>query len=299
MNAYTAATAAASVGVKIPLTMPPSRITGVKSGRNAARNVVQIRCSAVAVVLGHELAKAPEVDQDHEGQPHEHARHEPSQKEPPDGHLGHGPIDHHGDAGRDDRSDGGRGHRHRRGILLPIPLVGHGLDLDHTETARVCHGGSGHPSEDHARENVGMGQAAANGTHQGAREVEEAIGDPALVHQATRQHEERNRDQHEGIDAGDHALRDPDQRERGKEADRNEDRHPQPHRHGHARHGQDDKTDDHGGDHRAFPPTPSDRRAARSTATNATPWISMTAALTGRGRYSQSCENPSAGKKVS
>ena len=51
-KAYTAATAAASVGVNIPLIIPPKIITGVRTGKKAFSNLIKNSLKDILLSLG-------------------------------------------------------------------------------------------------------------------------------------------------------------------------------------------------------------------------------------------------------
>ena len=93
------------------------------------------------------------------------------------------------------------------------PSLRHGLDLDHAQAGGVGLRHTAHAGEDHACQHVDVREAAADVPDQRGGEIEDAIGNTGAIEQMTGQHEQRDRDQHETIEPGAHALHDDRQRE--------------------------------------------------------------------------------------
>ena len=77
----------------------------------------------------------------------------------------------------------------------------------------IGHRRAGDAGQEHVADDRGLGEAAADMADQGAGEAEQALADAALVHQRAGQGEQRDRQQREGLQAGDHALGDEGERD--------------------------------------------------------------------------------------
>jgi hypothetical protein len=135
--------------------------------------------------------------------------------------------------GRDDRADDRRGGAHGRGEGRIEAFLAHCVDLDHAQAGGIGLGDAAHAGEDHARDDVDMRQPAADVSYQGGGELEDAIGDAGAVEQVAGQHEQRDGDQHEAVEARAHALHHDRQRDRLGQDDGRDRGQPHGERHGH------------------------------------------------------------------
>jgi hypothetical protein len=131
----------------------------------------------------------------------------PPQKEPTGGDVRDRPVNDHRDARRNDGADGrgrcGDGARKRGAVAAPD----HGRDQDGAGRGRVGRGRPGDPGHDHVGDHHHVREAAHDVADQFVREIDQALGDPAAVHQFARQDEKRDRQQRKGVHRDEHALR--------------------------------------------------------------------------------------------
>ena len=107
------------------------------------------------------------------------------------------------------RRDGGQGGG--EGGFVTGPL--HGRDDERADDRRVSHGGAVHAGEDHAHQDVDLGQAAARPPHHLAGQIDQPVGDVAVVHQFAGQQEEGDGDQRRMGDRLVHLVGDRGQRQ--------------------------------------------------------------------------------------
>ena len=146
------------------------------------------------------------IHRDHQGQPHEGPRQHTGQEEPGHGDFGQVAIDDKRDAGGDNRPDRRGGGRNRGREFPVIAVIPHGFHLDHAEPGGVGHGRPRHAGENHAGDHVDLTQSPPDMAHQGPREPEDPLGDPAVVHQIPGQDKERDGQERKGSGRGVHAL---------------------------------------------------------------------------------------------
>ena len=119
-----------------------------------------------------------------------------------DRHPGDHSEHQHRDGRRDDHADGGGGDGDAGGELVGIALLVHVRDQDGAQGGGIGHGGAGDAAEDHGGDHVDLAQAAPEGLADQQGEVDQPLGQAAVVHQFARQHEQGHGDQDVGIQAG-------------------------------------------------------------------------------------------------
>ncbi len=149
-SAYRQATAAASVGVKMPLNMPPQD----HHRRHHGEEAVAGRCGRLAAKPAKGMRAMPSRRATTatiaiSDRPISSAGDDAGQEQLADRDVGRHAVDHHRQRGRDDRADGGgrRGDR-CRGLRLVAGLL-HRADLDRAGAGGVGHGRADHAGEDH------------------------------------------------------------------------------------------------------------------------------------------------------
>ena len=153
-SAYRDATPAASVGVKIPDQIPPSRMIGAMSGTTASAKLLRGRCHGRERLARIVVFLRLDCHPDHECGGHEKpgddaAQEEAAHRDPRDKRK-----HHHGDAGRENRADDRRGGGAGHGEFGRIAAFRHRLVLDLPEPGRVHHRRSGHSRKDQAAQDV-------------------------------------------------------------------------------------------------------------------------------------------------
>ena len=198
------------------------------------------------------------------------AGHHAGQEQPPDRLLGDDAPDDEGDRRRDQRPQHARADRERGGKGLVVAGAGHGRDHDRPHRRRGRRRRAGDGGEHGRRDHRHHGEAARTVPHQHAGGVDETAGQPACRHQLAGQHEQRDREQAEGLRAGDHLLREEGRLDvrhhhhgHGREADGDGEGHAdrgQPDEGGH----QHDRGGAHGGGDAPACPAPASARPPRA-----------------------------------
>ena len=183
-------------------------ITGTPSGQAAvlipsqmAPHAEEARMLAREVVLQRE-----EVRLHHQAEPHEDARQDAADQQRADRHARGGAVDHHQDRRRDHgahgRGAGGEAHRE----LLVVAALLHRRAEDRADGGGVGGARAGDAGQEHAHDHVHVGQPAAQVPDHRHRELHQALRDAAVGHDVAGEEEERQREQREGVDAGEHLL---------------------------------------------------------------------------------------------
>ncbi len=120
-------------------------------------------------------------------------------------------IDYGNDRRRDDRRDDCRGHRQCSSKIEVIALAHHLRHEERAEGRDVSHGGAGNPAEEHAVENIHIGEAAAETADERGGEVDQHACDAAARCNVACENEEGRREQEKGVrQQADEARRDDD-----------------------------------------------------------------------------------------
>ena len=228
------ATAADSVGVKMPLRMPPMMMTTVTSPQNASPAILIAWRERDDLALGEVVAPRDVEAQDHQRQAEHQARDDAGDEQVRDRDraAGRERIDHRVVRGRDQQ----RLQRARDGdVDGEQPRI---AGLDHLrDHHRADRGGVGdrraRDAAEHRRgEDVHQRKAAADEADEHLGEVDEARRHAAFGHDAAGEDEERDRQQREVVHAvgglehdGFERQVDPERREDRREAERIGDRH--------------------------------------------------------------------------
>ena len=209
-----------------------------------------------AVGLPAVLARPPGDDR-HLGEAEQDARDQSGEEQRAERGAGHRRVQDHRRGRRDHRPDAGGGRGDRRREVGGIAGLLHRRDDDRAGAGEVRGRRADHAAEEHRGDDVDLREPGAHRPDQGVREVEQALGDAARVHQPAGEHEQRQGEQDEAAHAGDHHLR----QGRGPGAGQPEverDRGDQGHDHGHAQDQEPAEREqrDDGLDHAArLPPT--------------------------------------------
>ena len=138
-------------------------------------------------------------------------------------HGGHRLVRHPGvddgdDRRRDDRRHDGRGDGERGGEIEVVALAHHLRDQERAERGDVGDGRARDAAEEHAVDDVDVGQPAAEAADERRGKVDDDAGDAAARRDVAGQDEQRRRQQQVGIrQQADEARRDDDRVERGIE----------------------------------------------------------------------------------
>jgi hypothetical protein len=140
----------------------------------------------------------------------------------------HPGIDHRDDRGRDDRrQDGGADGQYRREVFV-VALAYHLRDQEGAEGGDIGHRRPGDPAEDHAVDDVDVGEPAAEPPDQHGREVDDGAGHAAPRGDIAGQDEERRGEQEVRVrEQADEARRDDDRIQCGEERRGGERAHPE------------------------------------------------------------------------
>ena len=148
-------------------------------------------------------------DHHHQGKPEDDAGHVTGKEERGDRDTAaRERVDDHDVARRNEETDGRGGNVHRGGELAVIAFALHHRGHRAADRGGRGDGRAGDGAEEHAPENIHVGESAGQPADDDFCEVDQAPGDAAAVHELTREDEKRNREQREAVEAGGHALRD-------------------------------------------------------------------------------------------
>ena len=148
-------------------------------------------------------------------------------------HGGHRLVRHPGvddgdDRRRDDGCDDGSGDGKRRGEIEVVALAHHLRDQEGAERRHVGHRRARDAAEEHAVDDVDVGEAAAEAADHGRGKIDDDARDSAAGGDVAGENEQRRREQQIGVgQQADEAGRDDDRIERGVEEGRNQRAHAQ------------------------------------------------------------------------
>ena len=120
-------------------------ISGMIRAGIASLAVEAILREACSLFPGKIVLQGHEIADDHQADPHQHARNGPGQEEPADGDAGGRTVDDKENAGRDDRTDGGRGGGDRGGKSPGVSPFRHRGDKRHARGRGIGGGGTVKP----------------------------------------------------------------------------------------------------------------------------------------------------------
>ena len=180
---------------------------GHRQGPECPRERARDFSEALPFLTGEVLADRDHIGRDHHCDTHEDARHRTGQE-----HLAHGNArqradDDHRHRGGNDRSNGRRCGSDRSGEIRWIPSLFHARDHDTADGSRVSHRRAGNAAKQHRGRNVGQSQTTRDPAHQRICKPDDALGDPAPVHQVAREDETRNGQQNKNVHSSIHFLR--------------------------------------------------------------------------------------------
>lgn len=137
---------------------------------------------------------------------------EPSQEQAGNGDIGHGAVDDEGDARWDDGPDDGAGRGDRGGVFRLVAFIPHCRDHDSPDGGGIGRTRASDAGEEHRGHDGNVGQAPPHAPDEQVGEADDPLGDPAGVHDVPCQDEEGHREDQEGVQANEEALREQDQR---------------------------------------------------------------------------------------
>ena len=230
------ATAADSVGVKTPLRMPPRMMKTVSSAQKASTTIRSARRGGIGSPFGKFAPAGDHQDQRHEAEPEQEARDGAGEKQigDRDRAAGRERIDH-GVVGRRDQKRLQRARAGHAGREQPrIAVLLHLRDHDRADRGGIRDRRARDAAEEGGGQDVDQSEAAADEADEHLGEIDQALGEPALGHDAAGQDEERDREQREVVGAVGHLEHhrlerdvDPQRREDGSEPERVRNRHAQ------------------------------------------------------------------------
>ena len=167
--------------------------------------------------LGTTVAPHHEIDQAHLAKAYEESWDYTPQEQRANGDAADGAIDDKQETGRDQGADRRRGDGQRCAEGEVVAGLVHPGDQDLTDRGGVRGRHALDAAEQHADDDVDVGQSTAQARDEDLREVDQALGYAAAIHDFAGQDEERQGEIDKALKGDDHLLRDDRERYRAQD----------------------------------------------------------------------------------
>ena len=197
----------ASVAVKAPLRMPPTiRIGATRASADDLQGAEELG-PGEALRAAPAMPAGMEPRDAHEGEAGENAGDDPRHEELADRGARRNAVDDHHDGRWDHRSERAGAAEERAGVADGVATLLHRRKQQRADGDHVGDARPGQGAEQHACDHHSQREAASHLADQSRAEADDALRQPRSRQEAAGEHEERDREESEGIEPGDGALR--------------------------------------------------------------------------------------------